>query len=77
MPSAVFGGEITSLPTLVAHSAVPLVSNASTSPLSEPTTTTEPSAPAPADSVRPALTRQTARPFAGSIRITVPSAAAA
>ena len=33
--------------------------------------------PDPADSARPALTRQTARPVAASSRISVPSAAAA
>ena len=67
------GGAITSLDMRTVHSALPSASNASTSPLSVPTTTSESPAPGPADSGRPALTRQSARPVAGSSRVSVPS----
>jgi hypothetical protein len=77
-PSAALGGAMTSLPTRALHSALPSSGeNARTSPLSLPTTTASASAPTPADSVRPALTRQTWRPVAGSILTIVPSDAAA
>src|SRR5581483_7402720 len=72
------GGAITSLDTRALQRALPLsASNARTSPLSVPTTTSDASAPGPADSACDALVFQATRPDAGSTRISVPSLAAA
>src|SRR4029434_470323 len=72
MPSATRGGPSTSLVTFDCQSALPPVSNASTSPLSVPTTTSVASAPTPAESLRPASIRHTTAPLAGSTRKMVP-----
>src|SRR5690349_22496458 len=76
MLSATRGGAMTSLDTRAVHCGLPLVSKASTSPLSVPTTTSDALAPGPADSERFALTFHSTRPLAASMRISVPSLAA-
>jgi hypothetical protein len=76
-PSAMRGGAMTSLDTLAVQRGLPSVPNASTSPFAVPTTTSSSSAPGPAETGFPALTRQSTRPVAGSNRASVPSAAAA
>ena len=75
--AATFGGAMTSLDTCDVHTGLPSASNASTSPLSVPTTTCASSAPGPAAIFWPALMRQTTRPLAASTRTSVPSLAAA
>ncbi len=76
LPSATFGGPATSLVTLACHSGLPLVSNASTSPLSVPTAIVATRADAGCNGLS-ALMRQFCRPVAGSTRTIVPSGLAA
>lgn len=76
--SATRGGATTSVATRDVHLGCPLpASNASTSPLSVPTTAMPSSAPTPPASVLPALVRQTERPVCASRRVTLPSVDAA
>ena len=77
MPSVGFGGPLTSLVILVCHNGLPLMSKASTSPLSVPTATATASAPTPAESGFPVLMRQRCVPFAGSTLTSTPSGEAA
>src|SRR5258706_5171753 len=79
--SAVFslmrGGPSSSLETRAFHFNLPAVSYARTSPLSVPTAATSPSAPTPATSFVPVLTRQFRRPVAASKLASEPSGVAA
>src|SRR5215475_10422551 len=78
MPSETSGGALIELETEAVQRDLPsAVPNASTSPLSVPTTTTSLSAPGPAESDGAALTDHVGRPVSRVRRVSVPLLAAA